>query len=109
MTVSDVRRQKALEDQNTKLKMLLGEAMLDNGNSWCGEYRFQKRSSGSTGVGRAAGLELVLAVDMRYPVECSDCRIGPLLKNIRRTRPRARTSPVCSAFPWYGRATCRPA
>jgi hypothetical protein len=31
MTVSDLRRQKALEDQNTKLKMLLAEAMLDNG------------------------------------------------------------------------------
>jgi hypothetical protein len=31
MTVSDVRRQKALEDQNTKLNMLLAEAMLDNG------------------------------------------------------------------------------
>jgi putative transposase len=30
MAVSDVRRQKALEDQNTKLKTLLAEAMLDN-------------------------------------------------------------------------------
>jgi putative transposase len=30
MAVSDVRRQKALEDQNTELKTLLAEAMLDN-------------------------------------------------------------------------------
>jgi putative transposase len=30
MEVSDVRRLKALEDENTKLKKLLAEAMLDN-------------------------------------------------------------------------------
>ena len=30
MEVSDARRLKALEDENTKLKQLLAEAMLDN-------------------------------------------------------------------------------
>jgi putative transposase len=30
MEVSDARRLKALEDENTKLKKLLAEAMLDN-------------------------------------------------------------------------------
>jgi putative transposase len=30
MEVSDTRRLKALEDENTKLKKLLAEAMLDN-------------------------------------------------------------------------------
>ena len=47
MDVSEARRLKALEDENTKLKRLLADAMLDNvalkdllGKKWCRPPRF---------------------------------------------------------------------